>query len=141
MITRAYCGGTYDLLHPGHIRFFKWVHDNFDGVTVALNTDNFVRKYKCKPPVQSFDERREMIESCRYVDQVVVNVGDEDSKPSILVVRPTHIVNGSDWSNERLMRQMGLTTEFLGEHGLSIVLCPLVREFSTTEMKVRVKCH
>lgn len=137
-MTRAYCGGTFDLLHPGHVRFFRWAFREFDRVTIALNSDEFVTRYK-KAPVQTYDERKEMLLGCRYVDEVVLNTGDEDSKPSIMASHSTHIVNGSDWGRERLMQQMSLTEEFLTENGLTIVLCPLPREFSSTELKKRVR--
>jgi cytidyltransferase-like protein len=138
-LTRAYCGGTFDLFHPGHVRFFCWVKENFDELVVGLNRDAFVARYKA-PPAQSYGERLEMLLACRYVDYLVCNTGDEDSKPAIRSApRPTHIVNGSDWSRDKLMRQMGLTESFLSENGLTVVLCPLDRIFSTTELKQRIK--
>lgn len=138
MRTIAYCGGTFDCFHFGHVRFFKWVKENFDFVVVALNPDSFVRKYKGET-VQTYEERKEVLLACRYVDQVIENTGGEDSKPSIIKHRPTHIINGSDWTRERLMVQMGLTEEFLEYHKLTIVLCPLPRQFSTTELKQRIR--
>jgi cytidyltransferase-like protein len=137
-LTRAYCGGTFDLLHPGHVRFFEWASQSFDEVFVAVNRDEFCARYK-RPPVQCLYERLEMVQSCRYVTEAIVNTGDEDSKPAILETRPTHVVNGSDWSRERLMEQMGLTQLFLDWTGIEIVLCPLPRQFSTTELKQRIK--
>lgn len=137
-MTRAYCGGTFDLLHPGHVRFFKWAKENFDIVIVSVNRDEFVRRYKT-PPTQSFAERCEMVASCRYVDEVVENVGDEDSRPAIVQCSPTHVVNGSDWSRERLMVQMGLTEDFLRVKNLSIALCPQERILSSTELKARIR--
>jgi glycerol-3-phosphate cytidylyltransferase len=134
----AYCGGTFDLLHPGHVRFFKWVKTNFDVVIAALNTDEFVKRYKASPPSQTFGERQEMLFACRYVDAVIENVGAEDSKPSIIAAKATHIVNGSDWNIERLKVQMGLTDEFLTEYKLTIIICPLPRELSTTGLKARI---
>lgn len=136
--TIAYCGGTFDLLHPGHVRFFQWAKREFDEVVVSLNTDRFVSRYKATP-VQTFKERSEMLAACRYVDAIIENTGDEDSKPAIIRTGATHIVNGSDWSNERLQKQMGLSDEFLSFYGLTIVLCPLERIFSTTELKARVR--
>lgn len=138
---RAYCGGTFDLFHPGHVRFFRWAKANFEKVIASLNTDEFVEEYKGRKPIQSYAEREEMLLSCRYVDEVVKNIGGRDSRPAVLKARANVIVNGSDWSRERLMQQMHLSEEFLTEYGLSIILCPLPREFSTTELKGRVHDH
>lgn len=137
--SRAYCGGTFDLLHPGHVQFLRWAKMAFGTVIVALNRDDFVARYKTKP-VQSYAERKVMLEACRYVDYVVENSGDEDSKPSILLYGATHIVDGADWTVERLKVQMMLTDEFLAEHELEIVICPCPRTgFSTTELKQRIR--
>lgn len=137
-MTRAYCGGTFDLFHPGHKRFFEWAHNHFDEVVAVVNTDEFCARYK-QDPVQCLPERLEMVESCRYVDRAVVNEGDEDSTKTILEVAPTHIVNGSDWTRNRLMKQMGLNEDFLTWNDIVIAICPLHRHFSTTELKNRVR--
>ena len=133
----AYCGGTFDLLHPGHVRMLRWAKETFGTTVVAVNTDEFVTRYKAKP-AQTLHERMEMLESCRYVDSVTVNWGDENSRIGILAANATHVVNGSDWTRERLMEQMNLDEKFLKAHGLEIALCPLERIFSTTELKDRI---
>lgn len=97
-----------------------------------------MKEYKGKPPVQTFEERKEMLKACKYVDCVVKNHFGKDSKPMIIITGCDVIVNGSDWTRETLIKQMGLTEEFLNYNGLRIILCPLPREFSTTELKERV---
>lgn len=134
----AYCGGTFDLLHPGHIEFLKWAKETYSVVVVALNSDDFVERYKGKT-TQSFEDRKCMLEACRYVDRVVENVYGEDSKPTVLSQRPTHIVNGSDWSRDRLLKQMGLTEEFLEAEGIQVALCPYLRSLSTTKLKEKIR--
>ena len=138
VMSLADCGGTFDILHLGHVEFLRWSKEKFKTVVVALNTDEFVKLYKAAP-VQSFEERKYMLEACRYVDVVVKNIGDKDSKPSILCVHPTHIVNGSDWTKETLQKQMGLTEQFLSKEGIEIAICPYPRTFSTTELKKRIR--
>ncbi len=141
MRSRAYCGGTFDLLHPGHVAFLKWAKQAFNTVIVALNRDEFVARYKTRP-VQSYDERKIMLEACKYVDHVVENAGDEDSRPGILLYGATHIVDGADWTVEALKKQMMLTDTFLSDHDLKIVICPIPRTgFSTTELKHRVRAR
>ena len=116
----------------------KWAKESFGHVIVAVNTDDFVTRYKAKP-AQTLHERMEMLEACKYVDEVTVNRGDENSRISILSTGATHVVNGSDWTIERLMQQMNLDEKFLKQHGLEIALCPLERIFSTTELKHRIR--
>ncbi len=56
--------GTFDLFHLGHLKLLKRCRD-FAGehgvVTVGLNTDEFITRYKGKPPVMSYEERAEKV--------------------------------------------------------------------------------
>ena len=63
--------GVFDLFHKGHVRLFRKMKDIFDYVFVAITPDDIVEIYK-PTPVFNFDERAEMIESCKYVDKVIL---------------------------------------------------------------------
>ena len=93
----VYTGGTFDLPHHGHFRLLQRAHD-FGRVVVALNTDEFILQYKGKAPIMSFDERREILLACRWVDEVIPNYGGADSKIAIDIVKPDYIIIGSDWA-------------------------------------------
>jgi glycerol-3-phosphate cytidylyltransferase len=60
------------LLHHGHIRILKKASE-LGSVIVALTSDEDVEKAKGYKPEMSFNERREILESIRYVDEVVVS--------------------------------------------------------------------
>lgn len=136
-MTVAYIGGTFDMLHYGHVRLFRAAHEIYDKVVVSLNTDEFATRYK-RVPVMSLAERIEMVESVRYVDQVVVNVGNENSTPAILSAGATHIVHGSDWTGESLQKQLGLTDQWLKDHGIEMVILPYTGGVSSTEIIERI---
>ena len=53
---KLYVGGTFDLLHPGHIFLLKLCSE-LGSVTVSLNRDEFVLRYKKVPPTQTLAER------------------------------------------------------------------------------------
>ena len=62
--------GSFDLIHPGYIRMFKDAKNICDEVIVALQGDPTIdRPHKCKP-VQSLDDRREVLEGLVYVDHI-----------------------------------------------------------------------
>lgn len=139
-----YTGGTFDILHFGHINFFKKCR-NIVGpngkVVVSLNTDEFVAKYKGKPPLMTFEERKLTIEELDIVDEVIPNTGGEDSKPSILEVKPNIIVIGSDWARKDYYKQMNFTQDWLDEHGIMLCYVPYTKGISTTEIKNRFKSN
>lgn len=135
---RAYIGGTYDLPHKGHIKLFRWAKQKFGTVIVGLNSDSFAARYKKKPPVMTYEERKAVLEEFRSIDGVIPNYGDEDSTTSIILTRPDVIVAGSDWTRARLMKQMGLTEKFLNENGITIVIFPDSDPIHSSDIKKRM---
>lgn len=137
----VYTGGTFDLFHTGHANLLKKCKEiaGYGMVVVSLNTDEFIYEYKKKYPVCSFDERKEVLESCKYVDKVIPNYGGADSKIAIDVVQPNYIVIGSDWAKKDYYSQMGFTQEWLDERGIGLVYVPYTKNISSTNIKGRLE--
>lgn len=133
----VYTGGTFDLPHHGHFRLLQRAHD-FGRVVVALNTDEFILQYKGKAPVMSFDERREILLACRWVDEVVPNYGGADSKIAIDIVKPDYIIIGSDWARRDYYKQMDFTQDWLDERGIGLIYVPYTAGISSTDLKTRI---
>lgn len=65
--------GVYDMLHIGHILLFKRARELGDRLVVAVQDGDYVLKYK--PGTQMIyttDERAFMVNSIKYVDEVVI---------------------------------------------------------------------
>jgi len=63
--------GAFDLIHPGYVRMFKECKTCCNHLTVALHEDpSFARPHKLKP-VQTLEERKEILESIKYIDDIV----------------------------------------------------------------------
>ena len=136
-----YTGGTFDLFHSGHVNLLKRCKElsgDWGSVVVSLNTDEFIQQYKGKSPICSTEERMSVLESCRYVDQVVLNVGGANSKIAIEIVKPDYIVIGSDWAKKDYYSQMGFTQDWLDERGIGLVYVPYTKTISTTNIKGRM---
>ena len=60
-----------DLFHYGHVRLFIRIKNDFPNckLIVGLHNDEVITNYKRKP-VLTFFERKSVIESCRYVDEL-----------------------------------------------------------------------
>jgi glycerol-3-phosphate cytidylyltransferase len=136
-----YTGGTFDLFHAGHAAFLKRCKEiaGYGRVVVSLNTDEFIADYKGKSPVMSFAERKAVLESCKYVDDVVANVGGVDSRISIEAVKPDLIVIGSDWARKNYYDQMDFTQSWLDERGITLAYVPYTTGISSTEIKERIR--
>ena len=74
----VYTGGTFDILHRGHINLLKACKkiSGYEGkVVVGLNTDDFIERYKGEAPYRNYVDRKAVLEACKYVDEVVPNEG------------------------------------------------------------------
>jgi cytidyltransferase-like protein len=63
--------GGFDPVHIGHIRLFKEAKALGDELVVILNNDNWLKEKKGFV-LMSEKERKEIIESLKYVDRVVI---------------------------------------------------------------------
>lgn len=133
-----YTGGTFDLFHSGHVNFLKRCHELGD-VYVSLNTDSFVKSYKGEYPVISYRDREEVLLSCKYVKDVIMNIGNEDSKIAIDIIKPSIIAIGSDWANKNYYEQMGFTQDWLDKRGIGIVYFPYTKNISSSMIKKSLK--
>jgi glycerol-3-phosphate cytidylyltransferase len=137
-MNKLYTGGTFDLFHSGHINFLKTCKKLADFVVVSLNTDDFVERYKGKKPIVSYEDRKIVIESCKFVDCVVPNENGEDSKPSILSVKPDIIAVGDDWAKKDYYKQMNFTQEWLDENEIILIYLPYTKGISSTLIKEKI---
>jgi glycerol-3-phosphate cytidylyltransferase len=138
---KIYTGGTFDLFHSGHANFLKIckeISGNNGLVFVSLNTDSFIKSYKGISPTCSYEERKSVLLSCKYVDFVIPNIGNEDSKIAILQVNPNIIIVGSDWAKKDYYKQMGFTQDWLDYNNIYMMYVPYTKTISTTEIKKRL---
>jgi glycerol-3-phosphate cytidylyltransferase len=142
MSLRVYTGGSFDLFHWAHAEFLKrcktLAGENGE-VIVSLNTDEFIKAYKGKGLVMTYEERRKALLSCRYVDDVVANLGGADSKLAIELVRPDLIVIGSDWARRDYYAQMQFDQDWLDERGIGLCYIPYTQGISSTDIKARLR--
>lgn len=139
MGLRIYTGGTFDLFHIGHLNLLKRCHE-IAGLTgqviVSLNTDEFIEKYKGKKPIIPFEDRKSILEACRYVDCVMENYGGADSKESILLAQLIDVIAiGSDWARKDYYKQMNFSQDWLDEQGISLIYIPYTKKISSTKIK------
>lgn len=142
MGLRVYTGGTFDLFHVGHLNLLKRCHEiagHKGQVIVSLNTDEFIEEYKGKPPVIRYQDRKAILESCKYVSFVMENYGKADSKESIILAQLIDVVAiGSDWARKDYYKQMNFTQDWLDEQGISLIYIPYTKGISSTQIKTKI---
>ena len=76
-LKKGIIAGAFDVIHPGYIRMFRDAKEHCNHLTVALHEDpSMARSHKLKP-VQTVEERKEILHAIKYVDDVVVYQAEE----------------------------------------------------------------
>ncbi len=113
---KVFVSGCYDLLHSGHVEFFRQAAEYGD-LYVGIGSDNTILKYKNHQTVYKEQERLFMVKSIRYVKDAYINQGSGimDFVPTIDIVKPDILVVNEDGSNDDKRR-------FCQEHGIEYVV-------------------
>lgn len=138
----VYTGGTFDLFHLGHIELLEYcrIFAGQNGkVIVSLNTDEFITEFKGKPPILPYKERERSLLSCKYVDQIIPNIGGKDSKIAISMVKPDIVLIGSDWLHKDYPSQMNFDSDWLNKNKISLIFVPRTTGLSTSLIKSGVE--
>lgn len=125
-MRRVITYGTFDLLHYGHVNLLRRARGLGDYLIVALSTDEFNRLEKNKKCYFSFDERKLLLESIRYVDLVIPEQNWEQKRSDVHQYHIDTFVMGDDWQGK---------FDFLKEEGVEVVYLPRTPEISTTQIK------
>ena len=72
-MPRVYVDGIFDLFHVGHVRTLKYIQEHMGDVIVGVISDDVANTYKRKPVIND-THRCEILESCKYVTETIVNV-------------------------------------------------------------------
>ena len=101
MAKKVFISGCYDLLHSGHVEFFRQA-SQYGDLYVGIGSDKTTLHYKNHKTVYSEQERLFMVKSIRYVKEAYINAGDGilDFLPTLDIVKPDILVVNSDGGSD-----------------------------------------
>ncbi len=101
MPKKVFVSGCYDLLHSGHVEFFRQA-SQYGDLYVGLGSDRTIEGYKHHKTVYPEQERLFMVKSIRYVKEAYINQGSGvlDFLPTLDIVHPDIFVVNSDGGSE-----------------------------------------
>ena len=90
--------GGFDPVHKGHIRMFREAANFGANVIVGLNSDEWLSRKKGKP-FMKWEERAEILESCKFVNQVIpFNDSDDTANDAIKRVFDMYNADSSEYN-------------------------------------------
>jgi glycerol-3-phosphate cytidylyltransferase len=126
-IIVGYTTGVYDLFHIGHLNLLRKAKEQCDYLIVGVSTDELV-SYKHKHAVIPFEERKQIVASVRYVDEVVTQE-NMDKKEAWNKYRFNVMFVGDDWKGSD---KWGKIEEELNAVGVEVVYFPYTKGTSST---------
>ncbi len=121
--------GTFDLLHYGHVNLLQRAKALGEYLIVAISTDEFNWNEKHKKCYFTYEERKRLVESIRYVDLVIPEENWNQKISDIKEFKIDTFVIGDDWKGK---------FDFLKDH-CDVVYLPRTPEISTTQIKSDLK--
>ena len=105
--NKVWINGTFDVLHPGHVKLFRYARilaGQNGTVHLGIDTDERVRKAKGRSrPVNSLSTRISNILSIAKVDSIASFATDKELKSLICNLKPKHMVIGDDYRDKPII--------------------------------------
>ena len=98
-MKRVITYGTFDVLHYGHINLLKKAKALGDYLIVVLSSDEFNRM-KNKQSYYTYEQRKSILEACRYVDLVIPENNWEQKISDVQKYQADVFVMGDDWKGK-----------------------------------------
>lgn len=115
----GYTTGVFDMFHIGHLNILEKAKSMCDYLIVGVSTDELVMHDKNKRPVIPFEQRKKIVESIKFVDQVVPQI-DKNKLSAWENIGFDIMFVGSDWKDtpvwnefEKQFSKIGVKIEYL----------------------------
>ena len=115
---RVLVGGVFDILHVGHIHFLRQAKALGDELVVIVAHDETVRMQKRREPINSAEDRAELLRALRMVDEVYIGTPGTIDYELVKKIDPDIVALGPDqvFTCEKLkedLRKHGIKAEVI----------------------------
>lgn len=130
---KGYTSGVYDMFHIGHLNLLRRAKEQCEILVVGVTTDELAL-YKNKEPIVCYEERKQIIESIKYVDEVVPQE-NMDKLKACKKYGIDVIFVGNDWQGTEKWNKI---EEELSEINASVVYFPYTDGTSSTILREKL---
>jgi len=127
------CHGTFDIVHPGHIRHLMYAKEKGDILIASLTADKFITKKKDGPFIPE-ELRARNLAALEIVDYVVI---DYNEKPieNLLVLKPDYFLKGFEYSRDGIHPKTKKEIEVVSSYGGEVIFSPGDVVYSSTHFQ------
>jgi glycerol-3-phosphate cytidylyltransferase len=127
----GYTTGVFDLFHIGHLNILKRAKLECDYLIVGITTDELAMSVKGEKPFIPFEERMEIVEAIKFVDEVVPQV-NYDKMEAWNNLKFDMMFVGDDWKGtEEWIR---IENDF-GKYEIEVIYFPYTLHTSSTVLR------
>ncbi|MFU8865528.1 MAG: adenylyltransferase/cytidyltransferase family protein [Rhodobacterales bacterium] len=134
-MIKGYTAGVFDLFHVGHLNILKKAKSECDHLIVALTSDELCFQRKGTRPFIPFLERKNIVHSIKYVDEVVPQI-DMDKFAAWERYQFQKMFVGDDWKGHPTWEDLELR---LKKVNCEVVFFPYTEGTSSTQLRNALK--
>lgn len=126
------CHGTFDIVHPGHIRHLMHAKTQGSKLIVSITGDKHIFKTNYRPFVPE-DMRAFNLAALEIVDYVII---DENDKPIELInfLKPDFFAKGYEYNAEKIHEKTKEELDIINSYGGDIIFTPGDIVFSSSKI-------
>ncbi|MFI5380149.1 MAG: D-glycero-beta-D-manno-heptose 1-phosphate adenylyltransferase [Tepidisphaerales bacterium] len=129
----VFTNGCFDIVHLGHVEYFRFAKRQGDILVVAVNSDGSIQKLKGpKRPIIPEDDRISVLEELESIDYLI-KFDDDTPIPLLEKLKPDVLVKGADYTKEQVVGW-----QIVESYGGKIALAPLIDGRSTSQVIARI---
>lgn len=134
---RGFTAGVFDLFHVGHLNLLRNCKETCSYLIVGVLTDDFVLQMKGAYPYIPLADRMAIVESIRYVDEVVPVDYHNTHKPTAWQLYHFDCCySGNDHEDEECWKE---EAEVLRKLGSEMIFLPYTERVSSSMIKEKMK--
>ena len=134
-MKKVYIGMSADIVHPGHLNILL-EGSKLGRVIVGVLTDEAIVSYK-RLPYLSFNQRKQIIQSIKYVDEVIAQK-TLDYTDNLYSVKPDYVVHGDDWKKGPQKKTRENVIKVISEWGGKVIDIPYTKGISSTMLNNKI---
>jgi glycerol-3-phosphate cytidylyltransferase len=127
--TKGLVAGAFDVIHPGYIMMLKEASSVCDHLVVALHRDPSLERPQKLKPVLSVEDRQLVLESIRYIDEVVMYSTESELANLLNDLSIDIRILGEDYRGKH----------YTGLDTIPVYFCARTHGWSATKFKRKIK--